>query len=103
MGAALRRRYGHAKDERPIDSKAFHRNEKRVGPDEWPCARCGKPVKEADAKNWVTFTSGGGRFLRTDDPPVPANDPGQMGWHPVGPDCAKRLKKSGVRIEPEAR
>lgn len=82
---------------RPFSGPNYRRNEQKVREDQWPCALCGRPVDTTDAK-WVTVVDGGARFERVGEPVVPESDPGHMGQHAVGPDCAKRLAKDNVRL-----
>jgi hypothetical protein len=84
---------------KPFSGSEYAKNAKRVSEDEWPCALCGKPVKEPSLS--VEVTHGGAAFVKADTT-ADENDPGYMGCHRVGSDCAKKLKKAGFAVyEPE--
>ncbi len=58
-----------------------------------PCARCGKPCRDP----WrfaVTVVDGGAAYGTRESP----EDPGHMGCFPVGPDCARVLRRAGVEV-----
>lgn len=63
-----------------------------------PCAVCGREVKQDSPAFWVVVVDGGARFEQADEKPVDENDPGHMGLHVVGSDCARRLKAQGTRV-----
>ncbi len=103
----LRQRYGRAETKAPPPcprpfsapgyAPGYHKRADRVSMPDWPCALCGKAVKTEDAK-WATVVEGGARFELTTDTPIPEDDPGHMGSHAVGPDCAKKLARCGARL-----
>jgi hypothetical protein len=53
----------------------------------WFCCRCGKTIKG----NWrgVHLVDGGMNALHPADETLYVSDGGEMGMHPIGPDCAK--------------
>ena len=54
------------------------------------CAVCGKEVK-GDIRRFIEVIDGGGLVARPGSNPD-VEDPGYMGFFPVGPTCAKRFK-----------
>lgn len=60
-----------------------------------PCAWCGRSVLYP-FKYMVRVVDGGGRFGRVNEPD---GGPGEMGMHPIGYDCARRLRKAGVEVQ----
>ena len=63
-------------------------NFKDSGSDE-VCVRCGKPLREV--AGYIHLINGGADILN----PTVEGDPddgGEMGWHPVGSECAKYYK-----------
>lgn len=88
---------------RPFSGPRYHENQSRTG-DRLPCAYCGKAVKPRGGKMYMAEVfDGGARFARVGDEPKSlaserSNDPGYMGYFPVGPDCRKRLAADGVKI-----
>ena len=61
---------------------------------ESPCACCGKPVKGVE----YALTKFGGKFASADeyDDDKAAED-AWVGFLPVGSDCARRLRKAGIK------
>jgi hypothetical protein len=75
---------------RPFSHPNYEKNEQRCG-DLEPCAICGKGVKETAKTLWVLVMGGGGVFAPADqeDP----EDPGYMGFFPLGPACARKHRR----------
>ncbi len=63
--------------------------DKRVTTDN-PCVVCAKEVDPATAR-YVHLIDGGGVILHPGDEHLYVPDGGDVGGHPIGPDCAKRL------------
>jgi tRNA U34 2-thiouridine synthase MnmA/TrmU len=80
---------------RPFSGPEYKKNSKRGGEGTWPCALCGKPVKEPSL--FIEVTNGGATFVKVGTV-ADENDPGYMGCHRVGSDCAKKLKKAGFAV-----
>ncbi len=75
---------------RPFSGPKYDRNSDRAGAD-MPCAICGKGIREnsQDLCGWAQVVDGGARFARLDE--TVTQDGGYMGWHPVGPTCARKF------------
>lgn len=58
-----------------------------AGPD--ACIRCGRPIKNPEEAWMIELVFGGdvACLPGQGDP----DHPGYMGWHPIGPECAKRI------------
>lgn len=54
-----------------------------------PCARCGKEVK--NAKYMVHFIEGGNTMLAVADEDNYVEDDADMGFFPIGSECAKHI------------
>ncbi len=81
--------------------------------DEWPpkyqraevagCAMCGKPVGKAPL--YILACGGGLSTIanKDDDAQLEAKDGGYMGCHPVGSECAKRIRTlvRGAGLDPD--
>jgi len=80
---------------RPFSGPRYQENERKCGGKQDPCAFCGKAVTSPDTL--VEVLEGGGRFALKDEQ-TDEQDPGHMGFFPVGPTCAARLLKHGVKI-----
>lgn len=66
----------------------------------WSCICCGKGTTSANRK-WVLNVNGSHEHVANPDEDAfwEANDGGYMGFSPVGPSCAKKLRKLGVPAE----
>jgi hypothetical protein len=78
----------------PFSHPKFSKNQDLCG-DHPPCVVCGKPVKSPDAPS-VRVLDGGTRFATEAEAAKDVIDSGDMGSFPVGPDCARKLRKAGV-------
>ena len=59
------------------------------------CVCCGRGV-EINAKTvWAHVVDGGATYGGEKE----TDDPGDMGWFPVGIVCVKRLRKAGVYVQ----
>lgn len=56
-----------------------------------PCCRCGKQIKNVVTARRVHLISGGHIVLHPEDEPLYVPDGGDVGCHPIGPDCARIL------------
>jgi hypothetical protein len=64
----------------------YARNARKCG-DDFPCARCGRPIKNKDRATWVRLDIHNN--IRGDEETVnPAHD---LGGFPIGPECKKVL------------
>ena len=99
---------------RPFSGSGYERNSNRCGPDDTPCAWCGKPVVDRNIdpndrmpmwKFMVRVVDGGARFGTEDEffDRVPVDAAGDMGFFPVGAACAKKLQADGVFVGKEER
>jgi hypothetical protein len=62
-----------------------------------PCACCGREMK-SKTRFWIHLIMGGGTLLHPDDTEAyGTDDPGEMGWHPVGSACAKKFGEYAVK------
>lgn len=59
------------------------------------CICCGKGVTEKGF--WIMCADGGTTEVAS--PELPESTPGYMGTHPIGPTCARKLRKLGVPKE----
>lgn len=74
----------------------FSENSKRCKGDEWPCAYCGKPIKDKAKALWVEVCCGILGCGPEHDPHGKGDKgPGHesMGSYPLGPECARKFKK----------
>lgn len=55
---------------------------------EEPCALCRKPVRCTEKTLFVRVVVGGGRFAV----PGEVDENGDMGFHPLGTDCARHMR-----------
>lgn len=63
------------------------------------CWICGAEVKLRKSTTFAAIRRGGGGgglagIQHKGEPDVPDDDPGAMGWYPIGPKCRKQLEKS---------
>jgi hypothetical protein len=69
------------------------RAQRPCGEGEWPCLLCCRPIKPGRGW-WVHMVDGGEHLVSRDESPAcDPNDPGDMGFHAVGPDCAKLVPR----------
>lgn len=86
---------------KPWSGPKFNENSKKCRGGHQPCAICGKPIK--DNKKAVMV------FICCDDFQPDSVEPdhrehgNNMGSYPVGPDCARVLRKDRPEIFSEAR
>lgn len=74
-------------------------NEYRTVPMKWakdmggsdPCACCGREMTSAN-RYMLHVIDGGANVLHPDDEHLYETDSGDMDWHAVGPECAKKFK-----------
>jgi len=74
---------------KPFSGPNFRKNSERCG-NKWPCAYCGKPIKDNSKAVMVficcdDFQSRGAEEAHKDH----GNN---MGGYPLGPECAKKLR-----------
>ncbi len=87
----------------PFSGPNYHKNTEKCGSAETPCAFCGRAVKNESSSFSVRVVDGGagfgtaGQFAGTEA----VGEAGDMGYWPVGSDCAKRLKAAGVYVHTE--
>lgn len=62
-----------------------------VGDEENRCWLCGKRTRKGSGW-WIEVIDGGDHIANVGLDPDP-NDPGYMGMHAIGPECAKKLPK----------
>jgi hypothetical protein len=60
-----------------------------------PCWKCNKEI--VNVRFEIEIIDGGKPRL-SDSPAADESDPGYMGWHPVGSDCAGKLRAAGVDV-----
>lgn len=80
---------------KPFSGQKFRENESRCG-DKWPCAYCGKPIKDRRKAVMAFICCGDFQPLSTEEDH--RNHASNMGGYPLGPDCARRLKKERPEI-----
>ena len=81
----------HANEPRTVFLDPDYRNTFKYPHSELICCRCQKPIK---TKNYrmVHLVAGGLRAVHPyDSHVIPANDQGNMDWHPIGNDCARKI------------
>ena len=71
--------------------KRVQKNSVRVKGEDWPCPLCGKPVNPNTAKHWIHLVEGGGKLGHIEE--TNFEECADLGWHPVGSDCAKKVPK----------
>lgn len=81
----------------PFGPEYQRREERQGGLSDDACCVCGKPVK-SDPVPFATVLDGGSRFAGADET-IDTADPGYMGGYPVGPSCAKRLRKANLKLD----
>lgn len=55
------------------------------------CCRCQKPIKSKDYR-LAHLVDGGMQVVHPEDSHmIPTGDAGNMDWHPIGNDCARRI------------
>lgn len=62
-----------------------HPDAERDGVGDTPCVCCGKATR---GERWVHLAGYGGQFVTEDEPVDETED---LGWFPIGPECAKKL------------
>ena len=60
------------------------------------CWECGRYL--TNARYEIECLDGGLRPRRITDPPADLTALDYMGWYPVGPDCAKRLRARDIFV-----
>jgi len=75
----------------PFSGPRFHENAERCKGSEWPCAYCGKPIKEKDKAMWVFICCG--QFEPAGGEEAHQHHPWNMGGYPLGPDCARKYRR----------
>lgn len=55
------------------------------------CVRCQKDLKPSQKVRWVHCVNGGLYALHPEDEKLYVSDAGEMGWFPIGEDCARIL------------
>lgn len=75
----------------------YSENAKKCSGNQQPCAHCGKPIKNLDTAVWVEICC---HIINPDasHDPHGTGKPGHEphGAYPLGPECAKLLKKTKV-------
>lgn len=74
---------------KPFGGPDFKQNESRCGA-KWPCAWCGKPIK--DNKKAVMVFICCGEFEPAGGEEAHKSHGNNMGGYPLGPDCARRFR-----------
>ena len=59
-----------------------------------PCVVCGRNVRCAPSARWVHLDIDG----QMNDPAAPIPEQYDLGWHAVGPECAKRPDMVGYAV-----
>lgn len=54
-----------------------------------PCIICGRGIRKDRIRHWVHI-HGGGDYIITEDEATNLDDPADLLFHPVGPDCLRR-------------
>jgi len=75
-----------------VRSDTYHRNYDRMTTDHVePCCLCGKGLtaKSLSEAWWIHLVDGGDSLAPVSEPD--SDDPGELGWHPIGPDCARSI------------
>lgn len=54
------------------------------------CCRCNKRIR-SKAYRLVHLIDGGANVLHPEDADAYIPDDGDMDWHPIGPDCARKI------------
>lgn len=64
----------------------------------WPCYQCDKNITKPTL--WVHVYDGGRHFVMQgqNEDDLNIEEAGDLGWHPVGSDCAKKLRDRGVLV-----
>ena len=73
-----------------IDFTPTKASDRRQPKTDHHCVICRKDITGASCR-WVHLIDGGASILHPDSLPAYVTDAGDMGLHPVGMDCAKRL------------
>lgn len=60
-----------------------------------PCVYCGKAVVKNSSIH-ARVLDGGARFANEEEAKSNADYYGDMGWFPVGQECARKLRSAGV-------
>jgi hypothetical protein len=75
----------------PDPTKFKHRFGTPVGE---PCLQCGRRVYPVKLR--VHMVNGGSELASIDEPDDPWDS--EMGWHAIGPECAKKLPPNFVQV-----
>ena len=81
---------------RPFGGPKYDENKTRCRDGSTACGYCGRAVKDS-WKDAVRVVDGGARFATRDEP---AEEAGDMGCFPIGPDCARKLRAAGLPVFP---
>jgi hypothetical protein len=65
------------------------------------CARCQKDIKPGQPVRWVHLINGGMTLLHPASEADYVSDAGELGSHPVGLDCARKLGLEWSVVAPE--
>lgn len=64
------------------------------------CVICQRDIK-GEPKHWVHLVNGGVEVLHPQDETLYKTDGGDLYFHPVGPECAKKIGKEWVHSDPK--
>jgi len=74
-------------EHRTIQLDADNRNVSTTSP---TCCRCGRHIASRTYRT-VHLIAGGAQVLHPEDEQLYTPDEGDMGWHPIGNGCARKL------------
>lgn len=80
-----------------IDIDTFRGPDYEEGRHHQECFACGRKMSDKALENaWLVHSAGGGDVLVPIDWDATTEDDisGDVGWHPIGPECAKRIPKT---------
>lgn len=79
---------------KPFSHPDYHKNQGKCG-QHLPCVLCGKAILRNSSIH-ARVLDGGARFATEEEAKSVAEYSGDMGWYPVGPECARKLRSAGV-------
>lgn len=78
---------------KPWGGPNFRKNSDRCKGDEYPCAYCGKPIKDKAKALWVEICCDQFVLLIEGEKVNHDRHGNYMGGYPLGPECARAFKK----------
>lgn len=80
-----------SKTSKPYRSTFLDFDARREPKTELYCCKCQKDIKNKSSYRMVHIIEGGSQVLHPEDEHLYNDPPADLLWHPIGPDCARKL------------